>query len=118
SAEVCGLARGAMEVAEAGGEPVDEGVARTMLAYGLVNTAASDEEGVAELVRGVELIRRHGDVQTYAIAVFGAGEIHRYLNRFDDAVAAATAGHEHLGRLAAPPTHLCLVAATAAASLC
>jgi DNA-binding NarL/FixJ family response regulator len=117
-AEVIPLARRAIDVAQAVGEPVDEGAARTMLAYGLVNTAASDEEGVAELVRGVELIRRHGDVQTYAIAVFGAGEIHRYLNRFDEAVAFAMEGREHLSRLAAPPTHLCLVAATAAASLC
>jgi DNA-binding NarL/FixJ family response regulator len=117
-AEVVSLARRAIEVAGAVGEHVDEGVARTMLSYGLVNTAGSDEEGVDEMVRGVDLIRRHGDVQAFALAVFGAAEIYRYLNRFDEAVAVALEGHEHLTRLAAPPTHLCLVAATAAASLC
>ncbi len=117
-AEVVPLARRAIEVAAAVGEHVDEGVARTMLGYGLVHTGGSDEDGVAELVRGVVLVRRYGDVQAFALAVFGAAENYRYLNRFDDAVAVAMDGHEHLTRLAAPPTHLCLVAATAAASLC
>jgi DNA-binding CsgD family transcriptional regulator len=73
---------------------------------------------VAELVRGVDLVRRYGDVQSFALAVFGAAENLRYLNRFDEAVAVAVDGQEHLTRLAAPATHLCLVAATTAASLC
>jgi DNA-binding NarL/FixJ family response regulator len=116
--EVVPLARRAIEVAGAVGEHVDEGMARISLAYGLIHTGGPDGEGVAELVRGVELVRRYGDVQTFALAVFGAAENYRYLNRFEDAVAVALEGHQHLTRMAAPPTHLCLVAATAAASLC
>ena len=122
-AEVLPLARRAIEVAAAVGASVDEGVARGMLAYALVNTESDDPpradgEGVAEHMRAIELIRRSGDVQAYALAVFGACETYRYLNRFGDAVALAMEGHEHLTRLAAPPTHLCLLRATAAASLC
>jgi DNA-binding NarL/FixJ family response regulator len=122
-AEAVPLAGRAIEVAAAVGALTEEGAARTTLGYGLVNTesadgAQADRDGVAQALRGVELVRRAGDVQAYALAVYGASEIYRYLNRFADAVAVAMDGHDHLTRLAAPPTHLCLVRATAAASLC
>jgi DNA-binding CsgD family transcriptional regulator/tetratricopeptide (TPR) repeat protein len=104
------VSRRAISVADAAGAPEAEGIARLARGRAICWAATgSDEEGVAEMRRGLGLVRQHGDLRTRTLAIYHTALVLRSLSRFDDALAVARDGHEELTRLGASPDRLIML---------
>ncbi len=108
--DVLNVARRAIGVAQAAGAGEAEGVARLARGRALCWAAAgSDEDGVAEMHRGLGLVRLHGDLRARTLAISHTAHVLRSLSRFDEALAVARDGYEELTRLGASPNRLILL---------
>jgi DNA-binding CsgD family transcriptional regulator/tetratricopeptide (TPR) repeat protein len=100
----------AIGVARAAAAPEAEGIARLALGRAICRAAAgNDDEGVTQMLRGLDLVCQHGDLRTRTLAIYHAALVLRSLSRFDAALAVARDGHEELTRLGVSPDWLIML---------
>jgi DNA-binding CsgD family transcriptional regulator len=104
--EAIAVARRAITVAEATGNVEAEGSARLALGWAIEATAGDDDESLAQMRHGLDLVRTSSDLRLRAVASHLTAAMLRTANRFEEAVTVARQAYDELLRLGGDPDRL------------